>query len=103
MITNPRGEHTAPGVYVSDIGTTYTNNNIKKTQVDTTQLEIDNLKSELYTLKAQFASFVEAFRNIQNSLVTSIKGKANEISVEQNGTEFTIKFANDAMFIAGED
>jgi hypothetical protein len=103
MINSPKGEHTAPGVYISDIGATYVNNNYnEKNKTDESKTDVDALRYELNALKTQVNALTSIVSEIKKNMVTSIEGKKNQISSDRYGNKVIIKFDDNAHFIAGE-
>ena len=65
------------------------------------QTELAAAKAELTTVKTELATAKNDLTTLKASVITDIQGTTNEIAVERSGNTATVKFADDAYFVAG--
>ena len=65
------------------------------------QATIATLQGEIATLRAELSAAQAKITTLETNAITTIQGTSNEIAVDRIGNTATIKFAEDAYFVAG--
>lgn len=69
--------------------------------INTLTNSVATLTNTIEILRAKIETLEKELNNLKGNAITEIQGKANEIDVIKEGNTATIKFADDAYFVAG--
>lgn len=72
-----------------------------QSELATIKAELNTANTELATAKAEVATLKLEMSELKANAITDIQGTDNEIAVVKSGSTATIKFADDAYFVAG--